>query len=774
MNTPTSSVTIKGTVTRVFFTSERFSAGSICCDTTGMCHSFTVPAMIIADQTITLHGRWRTHPKYGLQFDASTVLVDLPIEGAGLAHFLAIHPAAKGIGPAKGQRIADTYGADFERVLLDRPGELAQRFGLKRADVDHLAEVWRDQRATNSAATDLAQFGLTYHQISTVARALGPNAAAIIRQDPYQLVGTVDGLGFATVDRIALQMGVSKHHAGRMRAGLLQLLREAARDGHTWMSGPELIRNGIELLSLDDLGAENVLRAQIEQMVGSGDLIDRAITDEQHPLIPLPIYALPYLAHWEGATAQWVRQVQMLPPEDPRLHTLPIELNSAQRTAADRAFRYRSSIITGGAGSGKTFVVASIVAAALARGWDVRLAAPTGKAARRMAEQVADRGLTAPATTIHRLLGYSPIDGWKHNADHPLHADLVVIDEASMIDAELAYRLTQAIDPQETRVIWVGDPNQLPPVGAGAFLRDILAAQALPTTALTEVMRQAGVLRACSLAILDGTLHPSARDGDDVPQPTTWTVHGRWNEPADTADAVVHLWDQVFRQFDGIDDAELLEAVQILTPTHKGPLGTRFLNERIQECMQGHAAVAEARRRQHRGSQLPLMVGDKIVWTRNDYELELFNGQVGRIVSEATLQEEGGSRQEAIMIAFDDRQVLVPRGKWDRLTHAYAMTVHKAQGSEWPCVVLVCHKSHSFMHHRSWLYTGVTRASRCCYLMGDQWGMRNCAETVKADRRRSLLGLDICHTSAANGAQTAARRPMLTTPLITPAIREAV
>jgi exodeoxyribonuclease V alpha subunit len=310
-----------------------------------------------------------------------------------------------------------------------------------------------------------------------------------------------------------------------------------------------------------------------------------------------------------------------------------------------------------------------------------------------------------------------------------------------MNDVELSYRLTAALDTAHTHVVFVGDKNQLPPVGAGAFLRDVLATDSLPITELHQVMRQAGVLRANSLAVLDGELAKTARDDDSMlhEQRTSWHVLNNHQNVGRIPGVLEQLWQEIIPDKLGYTGTQRLRDVQILTPTHQGPLGTKALNVFIQRLVHGDDRIEAAWRVGGFGKRQPLLIGDKVVWTRNDYDLDVFNGQIGVIEDRTTITNDDGKPVDALAIRFDRRVVRVPKAKWDRLQLAYALTVHKAQGSEWPCVIVICHKAHSFQHHRNWLYTAVTRAARACILIGDAWGMKHCAQTVQADKRRSFL-----------------------------------
>lgn len=693
------STTITGCIASIRFTNERFTIGSINCDSTSKTITFTCPAALVRGQEVSLHGQWSTHPRYGRQFAAASLTIDIPINPKGLARFLAVLPAAKGIGPVKGQQIAEAYGANFEDILLNNPDELCTRFGLQAHAITELQAAWQHTRSSNAVATQLAAYDLSYHQISTIATLLGPNAAILLKEDPYRLIGAADGLGFTRIDQVAQRMGTAKNHVGRLRAGLLHIITETVQEGHCWIAEDELLRHGIHLLALDDLSATNVLRTQLQALTVCGKIVSYAIEQTT-------TYTLPHLATWEADVAQWIADSNK--QEDGHaahiceidiLKQVPRELNETQILAVLQAFQHPASVMTGGAGVGKTFTVASIVRIAQNRNMSVHMAAPTGKAAQRMSEQVQAHacGQNIPATTIHRLLAYNPELGWQHNADNPLTMDLLIIDETSMIDAELAYRLTQAIDLTQTRVIFVGDPHQLPPVGAGAFLRDILRSEALPITTLSTVMRQAGVLRERSLAILNGQCRATARDGENIAkgQRSSWHVLSQCSDAQQIPAVIQQLWNDILPNRFGLRDTTLLKSAQILTPTHRGSLGTRAINQCIQTLIHGQQAVAQARREQKPQKRDPLLPGDKIVWTRNDYDLDIFNGQIGIIENITSTTDDAGHTQAALLIRFDERVVTVPRDKWNRLQLAYALTVHKAQGSEWPCCIVICHKTHS-------------------------------------------------------------------------------
>jgi exodeoxyribonuclease V alpha subunit len=397
------------------------------------------------------------------------------------------------------------------------------------------------------------------------------------------------------------------------------------------------------------------------------------------------------------------------------------ELNPEQRDAVGNALDFSISLVTGGAGSGKTYAVSTIASIAERLELKVVLAAPTGKAAKRLEEVVGHE-----ASTIHRLLGFNG-STYSRDALNPIEADILVVDEVSMVDIALAWRLFQAVDRARTAVVLVGDHNQLPPVGPGNLLRDLVRSLAIPTTVLTRIIRQAGVLKENSTAILDGEVRPTSNSLVGARRP--WYVIDKFTDRDDVQRMLLLLFEEVLQDRLGYD---LTRDVQVLTPTHKGPLGTVELNIELQRLLQQklfgvEVAPVEAG---HRARPYP---GDKVIQTKNDYELRVMNGAMGIVVN--------AGADGALVIDFDGREVEIEAGS-DALGNvqlAYATSIHKVQGSEFPCAVVIAHKSHSFMHHRNLLYTAVTRAKESVVILGDRWGIDNCAVKRQVDRRNTFL-----------------------------------
>ncbi|MCL4207984.1 MAG: AAA family ATPase [Pirellulaceae bacterium] len=397
------------------------------------------------------------------------------------------------------------------------------------------------------------------------------------------------------------------------------------------------------------------------------------------------------------------------------------ELNPEQRDAVRNALTFSISLMTGGAGSGKTYAVSAITSIAERLERRVVLAAPTGKAAKRLEQVVGHE-----ASTIHRLLGFNG-QTYSRDALNPIDVDILVVDEVSMVDVPLAWRLFQAVDLKRTAVVLVGDHNQLPPVGPGNVLRDLVRSQAIPTVVLTRIIRQAGVLKENSTAVLSGEVRPTTDMQAGARRP--WYVIDKFADRDDVRNMLLLLFEEVLHGRLGYD---LIRDVQVLTPTHKGPLGTVELNIELQRLLQKKLFDFDVPDIEP-GRRPRFYSGDKVIQTKNDYELGVMNGATGIVLG---TEADGG-----LTVDFDGMPVELGKesDELGNLQLAYATSIHKVQGSEFPCAVVIAHKSHSFMHHRNLLYTAVTRAKESVIVLGDRWGIDNCAAKRQVDRRNTFL-----------------------------------
>jgi exodeoxyribonuclease V alpha subunit len=716
------SVTVRGRVEEVFYSSPRFSAGRLRTDD-GESISFAGPIMVREHDPVILRGDWEQHPKYGRQLKVESLEYDTALDAEGLANYLANHPDIKGIGPVKARRIAEQFGDDFDRVLSEEPETIAEAVHLSVDAVHALREEWLRTKAVNAALTWLSAFGLTHHQVSTLVERFGNNVVALLQTDPYLIAREVPGFAFKRVDKIARKLGAPKDHPSRIRAGILHCVEEHVEQGDCWVEYEELIDQANALLVMDTLDS----RARIEKA------LDALIEEKTLSCASCGgrfLVAKPMLRAMEEDLGKIFGQHRTANPHFSEVadleelvdHAAP-QLNAGQREAVLTSLRNRLALICGGAGSGKTFTVAAIAGLYEEQGLSVILAAPTGKAAKRL-EQVVGR----EAYTIHRLLGYDGQE-FKRTAEDPLEAAVVIVDEVSMVDVPLAWHLFQAIDLGQTAVVLVGDHNQLPPVGPGNILRDLIDTRAVPTVILDEIVRQAGVLKENSIAILRGEVQKTAPENGTGRRP--WYLVDQFTDVWDIQRFVVELFESVLIER---LDFDLVQDVQVLTPTRKGPLGVEELNAKLQHVVQDILWGVDVPPPRP-GRRPRFLLHDKVIQTRNNYELGVMNGAVGQV----TAIERDGTME----VVFDGQPVIITpdSGRLSDLSLAYCLTIHKAQGSEFPCAIVLVHKSHSFMHHRNLFYTGVTRAQEVAIVIGDRWGLRNCAQRRHLERRKTFLSL---------------------------------
>jgi exodeoxyribonuclease V alpha subunit len=708
---------LRGIAEIVFYSGATFSAGRLRTPD-GDLATFAGKIFVREGESVRLEGHWAKHPKYGWQFAMESLGYDLEMDADGLADFLANHPDVKGIGPAKARAIADEFGTHFDAAIRASPERVAAIAKISSETALTLQRVWIGNANFNAAMTYLSRFGLTHHQVTTLVEHFGSQVVPMLLQDPYVLVREIRGFGFKRVDKIARKMGTPKDLPSRIRAGLMFCVAEALDDGDCWVEYEDLLDRANTLLVMDSLDCREVIEGHLEALIAAAQLVCL-------PFAQL-VVADPEIYRMETELAEILGEAKHPNPHavadvEALLDAEAGTLNPDQRAAVRNAFCYSISLMTGGAGSGKTYAVSAITDIAEQLELEVVLAAPTGKAAKRLEEVVGHE-----ACTVHRLLGYNGRT-YALDALNPIETDILVIDEVSMVDIPLAWQLFQAIDRRRTAVILVGDHNQLPPVGPGNLLRDMVQSRAIPTTVLTRIIRQAGVLKENSTAILDGEVRPTAEVRLGARRP--WYVIDKFTDSLDVRRMLLLLFDEVLQERLGYD---LLRDVQVLTPIHKGPLGTVELNIELQRLLQhklNGVSVAEL----EPGRRPRLYAGDKVIQTKNDYELDVMNGAMGIV----TAAGEDGS----LAIDFDGRPVKIDAATEavNNVQLAYATSIHKQQGSEFPCAIVIAHKSHSFMHHRNLLYTAVTRAKESVIILGDRWGIANCATKRQVDRRNTFL-----------------------------------
>ncbi len=680
-------------------------------------------------ESLRLQGRWASHPQYGRQFQVEAYTTVLPATIQGIRRYLG-SGLIKGIGPKMAERIVDQFGPATLEVIEQQPGRLVEVPGLGPKRTAMITAAWEEQRAIKEVMVFLQGVGLSTSLGVRIYKTYRDEAIEVVRREPYRLAGDVWGIGFKTADQLAQRLGIPHDSPQRVKAGLQFALSQAAEDGHCYLPEAELVTKATELLEVD-LGF-------------TGRCLEELIAEEGVVAEPLPTAAVSPGVRDGTGRAIWLVPfhraeralagglLRLLDTPGDRLasfqavdwpvaldwlrRTTGVTLAPEQQAAVRLALTERVAVLTGGPGCGKSYTVRAVVALALAKRAKVLLAAPTGRAAKRLGELA---GLEA--ATLHRLLQLRPGGDAAFDRDHPLDADLVVVDEASMLDVLLANKLVKAIPPG-AHLLFVGDVDQLPSVGAGEVLRDLLAAERLPRVRLTKVFRQAQQ---------SGVVTNAHRINAGQP-PITHGLNDFFLFPEEDAEQVADLVVEIVanrlpRRF-GLNPRE----VQVLCPMHRGPAGAGVLNERLQAALTpGREGLAERRF----GGRI-YRVGDKVMQLRNNYDkgtAGVFNGSVG-VVTALSLED-----SELRVLLDEDEEVAYGFEELDELTHAYAVSIHRSQGSEYPCVVIPPTTSAWLMLQRNLLYTAVTRAKRIVVLVGSRRALAKAVRTQGAGRRYTAL-----------------------------------
>ena len=683
-------------------------------------------------ETVRLAGNWVDHARYGRRFEAQSYATVAPRTVAGLQQYLG-SGMVPGIGPGFARRIVDHFGLQTLEVLDHASARLREVPGIGAARAELVARAWHEQREQRGIMLFLQSYGISAAHARRIYRQFGARARAVLQDDPYRLASHVPGMGFHTADRIAAQLGIAPDSAQRIQAAALHQLAAAAADGDVFLPEPALRQRTAELTGLGD--QRKVLHA-LAALCREGRMVcaDRGAASQ--PGGSVAARYLPHLAAAETRAAERLAALLATPARGPAAAIAAaaggtgIELSAAQQAAASRLLQSKVGVLTGGPGTGKTTLIRWIAGSFRRIGTRVALAAPTGRAAKRLEEST---GL--PASTIHRLLEFSPRDGaFTRTREHPLAADLVVVDEASMVDIVLLAALLDAV-PDRCRVLFVGDADQLPSVGAGAVLADLALVTAIPTVRLAEVFRQSAasqIVRAAH-AINRGEFDPAAFSaaGADF-----YFVARR--EPEQVAATLEHvITTRIPRRF-GLDPRH---DIQVLSPMNRGPLGTAQLNARLRERLNpAPASAAPAAASTGDGSRL--RAGDRVLQTRNNYQLEVFNGDIGQVID---VDAEAG----AVRVDFGSREVEYGGPDRDDLVLAYAISIHRAQGSEFPAVVIPVHTQHFVMLRRNLLYTAVTRGKRLVVLVGSEMAVAIAVRRGADRARHSALAERIADAAGA-------------------------
>lgn len=659
-------------------------------------------------ERIELHGQWIVDARYGKQFRVQTARPILPASSAGIAEYIA-QAGIDGVGKALAERIVARFGAETLQIIKESPKRLREVDGVGKSRQKAIVAGLAGRLLNSEVHAYLFGLGLGATLVRRILERYGADALRTVRERPYALADDVAGVGFRTADRIARKQGLAADHPARLQAGVLHALSDLAARGHTACPWAAVLDHATKLLACEHEPVQEAMRRACD--AGRCDRVHVTGGDER--LVSRGLYrAETGLADDLDRLSQSFGAALSEPELAGRLQLAAIALGfglqGMQRDAVATALASGLMVVTGGPGTGKTTIVQGLLAASGPDKEQVALCAPTGRAARRLTEST-----DHDASTVHRLLEYDPrLNRFTRDRENPLEATLVICDESSMLDVPLAAALCAAI-PRGGRLMLVGDADQLPSVGPGSVLGDIIAASVCPIVRLDRIYRQASrsLIVQSAHQVRMGQSPTSATDADG-----DFFIVAR-----DTPERIMEtLLEVVCQRLPGRYGYDPIDDIQVLVPVHRGDIGTESLNAALRARLNPDGAEVGGGFR----------VGDKVIQVRNNYDLDVFNGDVGRV-----LERTGGH----VQVQFGARLVDVPFESLDNLQLAYAITVHKAQGSEYPAVVVPLHSQHHMLLQRNLLYTAITRARRFAVLIGQPQAIERAVRNASPDRRATLL-----------------------------------
>lgn len=639
---------------------------------------------------LSLEGMWKMDAKYGRQFLVEKFEETLPATVYGIEKYLG-SGLVKGVGPKFAKRIVEKFGKDTLDVIEETPDELLKVSGIGKVRVDRIKTSWQEQKEIKNIMLFLQSHEVSTSHATKIFKTYGSESIAIVKENPYRLADDIWGIGFKTADSIAQKMGIDKGKFVRLRSGIFYTLNKLAETGHCYTTREQLTGRAKELLEVE----EPELEITLDEMIRTNDVIRDEAEDRE------AIYLPPYYFSESGCAKRLLRLMSCGKKKSEDTEEIlkkvaassEITYDEIQWQAVKTAVSSKVMVLTGGPGTGKTTTTLGIISAYKQAGCQIILAAPTGRAAKRMSEATG-----MEAKTIHRLLEYKPPEGYQKNEEHPLEGDVLILDECSMIDIMLMYNLLKAL-PQQMSLILVGDIDQLPSVGAGNVLRDIIDSGCVPVVRLTRIFRQAQgsriIMNAHRINRGEGIDMRGGKDAD--------FFFATKESNQEVVDTIVQYCKTNLPRYYHVDP---LQDIQVLTPMQRGECGAVNLNQVLQEAMNPSKIFLRRGGTQYR-------LKDKVMQIRNDYDKEVFNGDIGTITKVDVEERE-------LTVLFDERKVVYDVTELDELALAYAVTIHKSQGSEYPIVVMPFTMSHFVMLQRNLLYTGVTRAKKILVLVGEK------------------------------------------------------
>jgi exodeoxyribonuclease V alpha subunit len=727
---------LRGVVERVTYANEETGYSVVRLAVKGKLDLVTIVgnlADVNVGESLELEGTWTRHPQYGSQFKVFNYRTVLPATSEGIQKYLG-SGLIKGIGPVMAERIVRKFGVDTLDVIEHEPGQLLEILGIGRKRVAGIEAAWAEQKQIREVMIFLQGHGVRPSWAVKIYKAFGDDAVRVVQEDPYRLARDINGIGFKTADQIARNLGLPADSPRRVAAGVAYALSEMADEGHVYVPEGELVATAASMLEVPgDLVQQGVQTLEQEEQVcretiqyplaGGGDAdpagMLRERGDEQ------AIYLRPFY-YGEVGVARRFQQLGAHP--ESRLSVFHgvmwtvllsdsgsgVRLSERQKEAVRVALTHKVAVLTGGPGTGKTTTVRTIIDLLERFKCRYALASPTGRAAKRLSETTG-----RPAKTIHRMLGFVPGEGFKYNEENPLDVDILILDEVSMLDLLLANHLLKALHPA-THLLLVGDVDQLPSVGAGNVLRDVIDSGTVPVVRLDLIFRQArdSLIVTNAHRINKGLMPAFSKTATD------FFLFGQ-EDPEKAADLIVDIvHNRIPRKF-GYDP---MEDIQVLSPMYRGAVGVSNLNTRLQAALN----PPSARKAERRLGGRVFRAGDRVIQLRNNYTLDVYNGDVGRI-------QRIDAINQAFYVKMDDQLVCYDWSEADELALAYAISIHKAQGSEYRAVVIPVMTTHYMMLTRPLLYTGVTRARELVVLVGTKRAIAIAVRNAQVTRRHSGL-----------------------------------
>lgn len=709
--------TLSGSVERVTFHSEESGFCVLRVKARGHQDFVTVTgsaASITPGEYVECQGNWFNDKNYGLQFKSHRLTVVPPSTLEGIEKYLG-SGMIKGIGPHFAKKLVKAFGEQVFDVIEETPERMLELPGIGQKRKERVISAWAEQKVIREIMVFLQSYGVGTSRAVRIYRTYGNEAIAKVSENPYRLALDIHGIGFKTADTIAQKLGIPKDSLIRAQAGVRHALQELSGEGHCAAERDKLAEAASKLLEISHELSSTALDTEVKE----GNLVEEIIDDRQvlylTALHKAEVGVASSLLRLVQGEAPWatVNVAKAIPWVEAKAG---IQLSESQKTAVNLALKNKLLVITGGPGVGKTTLVNSILRIIAAKQAEILLCAPTGRAAKRLSEST---GLEAK--TIHRLLEFDPkAFGFKRNRDNPLEADIVVVDEASMIDIVLMNQLLKAI-PDTAALLLVGDVDQLPSVGPGAVLSDIISSETIPVVRLTEIFRQAATSKIIVNAhrINQGKMPAKAEKQEElsdfyfVPAET----------PEEISEKVLQIvCERIPKRF-GLDS---IRDVQVLTPMNRGGLGSRSLNVELQKRLNSISGPQVTKFGWSYGA------GDKVLQTVNNYDKEVFNGDIGTI-SSIDLEE------SELVIEFDGREVKYDVNELDEISLAYAASIHKSQGSEYPAVVIPLATQHFMMLERNLLYTGVTRGKTLVVVIGQPKALAMAVKNKRSAQRLTAL-----------------------------------